>query len=76
MGACASNSSMDKIAFTKMEGCGNDYLFVDALRQPFPLERAAALSRAWSDRHFRVGADRLTWPVVGQIVTLASAPMA
>ena len=48
-----------EVAFTKMEGCGNDYLFVDGIRAAFPAERAPSLARAWSDRRFGVGADGL-----------------
>lgn len=50
---------MTALRFHKMEGCGNDYLYVDAIAQPFPLERAGELARAWSDRHFGIGADGL-----------------
>lgn len=45
-----------KLEFTKMEGLGNDYIYVDAAR--FPLA-AAALAVSLSDRHFGVGADGL-----------------
>ena len=40
--------------FTKMQGAGNDYLFIDArsIDADWP-----SLSRAMSDRHFGVGAD-------------------
>ena len=40
--------------FTKMQGAGNDYLFIDArsLEADWP-----ALSRSMSDRHFGVGSD-------------------
>ncbi len=48
-----------RLPFTKMEGAGNDYIFVDAIRTPLPLERAPELSRRWSDRHFGIGADGL-----------------
>jgi diaminopimelate epimerase len=48
-----------RIPFTKMEGAGNDYVFVDAIRDEFPLARAPQLARAWSDRHFGIGADGL-----------------
>ena len=42
--------------FTKMEGAGNDYVYVDARNQ----ERDwAELSRRMSDRHFGVGSDGL-----------------
>ena len=44
--------------FTKMQGCGNDYVYVDCFRQPPPRD-PAALSRAVSDRHFGVGSDGL-----------------
>jgi diaminopimelate epimerase len=44
--------------FTKMEGCGNDYIYVDCFNQPFPAD-PAALSRAMSDRHFGIGSDGL-----------------
>ena len=42
--------------FTKMEGCGNDYIFVDA--RSFEAEWPA-LARAMSDRHRGVGGDGL-----------------
>src|SRR5262245_49382255 len=44
--------------FTKMQGCGNDYIYIDCFRQPPPKD-PAALSRAIADRHFGVGADGL-----------------
>ena len=44
------------IEFTKMEGCGNDYVYVDArgMEADWP-----ALSIAMSDRHFGIGSDGL-----------------
>jgi len=48
-----------RVAFTKMEGCGNDYVFVDAVAAPFPVERGGELATIWSDRHFGIGADGL-----------------
>jgi diaminopimelate epimerase len=47
------------IEFTKMEGAGNDYIYVDTLRSPFPVERATELARSWSNRNFGIGADGL-----------------
>lgn len=47
------------LRFHKMEGTGNDYVFVDAIAQAFPLARGAELARRWSDRHFGIGADGL-----------------
>jgi diaminopimelate epimerase len=44
--------------FTKMHGCGNDYVYVDCFAQPMPKD-PPALSRAVSDRHFGIGSDGL-----------------
>jgi diaminopimelate epimerase len=44
--------------FTKMQGAGNDYIYVDCFHEPLPPD-PAGLSRAISDRHFGVGADGL-----------------
>jgi len=45
------------ISFTKLEGCGNDYLFVDAFSHP--VEDPVKLSQQMADRHFGVGSDGL-----------------
>jgi diaminopimelate epimerase len=44
--------------FTKMQGAGNDYVYVDCFANPLPHD-PAGLSRAISDRHFGVGSDGL-----------------
>jgi diaminopimelate epimerase len=44
--------------FTKMEGCGNDYIYVDCITTPPPRD-PARLSKVISDRHFGVGSDGL-----------------
>lgn len=44
--------------FTKMQGAGNDYVYVDCFRQEMPHD-PAGLSRIISDRHFGVGSDGL-----------------
>jgi diaminopimelate epimerase len=44
--------------FTKMHGIGNDYVYVDCVRQPPPRD-PCALARAVSDRHFGIGSDGL-----------------
>ena len=44
--------------FTKMQGAGNDYIYVDCFRAKPPLD-PAAVSRQVSDRHFGVGGDGL-----------------
>lgn len=48
---------MSRVHFTKMQGIGNDYVYVDATREPLP--EAAALAVRWSDRHFGIGGDGL-----------------
>ncbi len=46
-----------KLRFTKMQGLGNDYVYVDA-RGGAP-ENPSELSKRISDRHFGIGADGL-----------------
>ena len=43
------------IHFTKMEGLGNDYIYIDADR--FPIADPSALSVRLSDRHSGIGSD-------------------
>ena len=44
--------------FTKMQGAGNDYVYVNCFDEPMP-DDPAALARRISDRHFGVGGDGL-----------------
>jgi diaminopimelate epimerase len=48
-----------RLPFTKMEGAGNDYVFVDGIDHEIDDARAPLLARTWSDRHFGIGADGL-----------------
>ena len=48
---------MNKIKFTKMHGCGNDYIYVNAMEHPISNPADAAI--AWSDRHKGIGSDGL-----------------
>ena len=48
---------MKKIPFTKMHGCGNDYIYVNAIQHPIDNPSVAAI--AWSDRHRGIGSDGL-----------------
>lgn len=43
--------------FTKMQGCGNDYVYVNLFEEQ--VEDPAGLARMVSDRHFGVGSDGL-----------------
>ncbi len=46
-----------KLRFTKMQGAGNDFIVLDAMREPVALD--AALARRLADRHFGIGADQI-----------------
>lgn len=46
------------LEFTKMEGAGNDYVYLDLLNSS-PVELSAAQIKAVSDRHFGAGSDGL-----------------
>ncbi|MED9904278.1 MAG: diaminopimelate epimerase [Lachnospiraceae bacterium] len=43
--------------FTKMHGCGNDYIYVDGSKEHIDAERKAEVVRRLSDRHFGIGGD-------------------
>lgn len=45
------------VPFTKMHGCGNDYIYVNAMQHPIAHPQACAA--AWSDRHKGIGSDGL-----------------
>ena len=47
------------IRFTKMEGAGNDYVYVCTFDQEVPAEEKPALAVRLSDRHFGIGSDGL-----------------
>src|SRR5262245_1042502 len=44
--------------FTKMQGCGNDYVYVDCSREKITGD-VSKLAVAMADRHFGVGGDGL-----------------
>lgn len=46
-----------EIGFTKMHGCGNDFIFLDCLKHDIP--NRDALARNLCDRRFGIGADQL-----------------
>ena len=43
--------------FTKMQGCGNDYIYINGLREKIGPEEKPELVRRISDRHFGIGGD-------------------
>jgi diaminopimelate epimerase len=49
---------LSTMRFTKMHGCGNDYVYVDCVNQSPPRD-PATLAKKISDRHFGVGSDGL-----------------
>lgn len=48
-----------KINFTKMQGCGNDYVYIDGGKELIPSEKKADLARFVSNRNFGIGSDGL-----------------
>ncbi len=63
---------MTALRFTKMHGCGNDYVYVDAWAETLPAD-LPALARQVSDRHTGIGADGLI--VVGPALDGGEAQM-
>ena len=51
------NKKIQKIAFTKMHGAGNDYIYVNSMLYDIPDPVKAAV--LWSDRHKGIGSDGL-----------------
>ena len=45
------------LKFTKMQGLGNDYVYMDAINQQ--IDNASELAKKVSDRHFGIGSDGL-----------------
>ena len=48
-----------KIPFTKMEGAGNDYVYVNACEVNIPEDKLSYVAKIVSDRHFGIGGDGL-----------------
>ena len=53
---CMERKDMD-MKFTKMHGCGNDYIYIDGAKEKIAQEEKEAFVRRVSDRHFGVGGD-------------------
>lgn len=48
---------MNRIPFTKMHGCGNDYIYINVSQHSIDDPKAVAIK--WSDRHKGIGSDGL-----------------
>ena len=46
-----------RIKFTKMHGCGNDYVYINGFTEKVPQEQKPDFVRRISDRHFGIGSD-------------------
>ena len=46
-----------KISFTKMHGCGNDYIYINTME--FTVPQPSETARIWSDRYKGIGSDGL-----------------
>ena len=57
MAAAKADNSRMKVRFTKMQGAGNDFVMLDATREPLALSDAQL--RHLADRRFGVGADQI-----------------
>ena len=47
------------IEFTKMEGLGNDYIYIDCISNELQVDNIPKLARFVSNRHFGIGSDGL-----------------
>lgn len=50
---------MEALAFTKMEGAGNDYVYVDGIHEEFDETRGSKIAQLVADRRFGIGSDGL-----------------
>lgn len=48
-----------KIKFIKMEGIGNDYIYIDCIKDSLKIDSINKLAVKLSDRHFGIGSDGL-----------------
>ena len=46
-----------KVKFTKMHGCGNDYVYINGFTEHVPQEVKEEFVKRVSDRHFGIGSD-------------------
>lgn len=48
---------VELMKFTKMQGCGNDYIYVNGFEEKISTDAKPELVRKLSDRHFGIGGD-------------------
>lgn len=46
-----------KLAFTKMQGCGNDYVYINGFQEVIDQKKKPDVVRFLSERHFGIGGD-------------------
>lgn len=46
-----------RMKFTKMQGCGNDYVYINGFTEKIPQEQKTEIVKKISDRHFGIGSD-------------------
>lgn len=49
--------TLEGMKFTKMQGCGNDYVYVNGFEEKIDTDKKPELVRKLSDRHFGIGGD-------------------
>ncbi len=53
----AAERQVNNMKFTKMHGCGNDYIYVDGAKEQILQDKKPEIVRRLSDRHFGIGGD-------------------
>jgi len=53
--------------FTKMQGCGNDYVYINGFEEHIPQEEKSQLAIKLSERHFGIGSDGLIFINPGKV---------
>ncbi|MDD2376326.1 MAG: diaminopimelate epimerase [Clostridia bacterium] len=59
-----------KINFFKMHGTGNDYIFIDCIKDQIILENISTISIKLSNRHFGIGADGIVLILPSEVANI------
>ena len=57
MSALRRVGGFEVMKFTKLHGCGNDYIYVDGASEQIPQDKKPEIVKRLSDRHFGIGGD-------------------